>query len=410
MIHRDAKSLDSELRSLTSPPVVVVGLCSHGLALVRAFARKGIPVYAIEADFRQPSARTRFGVRIRCDSLYGPALIDLLSDLADRAARKPVLLVTNDKMVRLVNGHRDRLQEKMHLPFADAALLDRMIDKEALTALAGNQGMRVPETRVVAREDDVACAGTSVGYPHIVKPAQSMGTFKALLVQDSAALLRVVADHPEVSRFILQRWIEGGDERIFFTNHYFGPRGEALATFVGQKIRQYPRLFGSASCARGADRPDVAREGLRMFEGLGYRGFGAAEFKVDPEGRAWFIEVTVGRTEYLVKAALSNGVDLLSVAYDDLARGTPARAMPQKNRRVWVDLDRDWEVYLESWFDPSVRKGDLIRFLVEPKTYELLDARDPAPFLAWLPTVAGRVIHKIAGKLRTRPGRASKAG
>jgi len=406
-VHSSIESLEAGLRTLVTPPVVVVGLCSHGLAIVRTFARRGVPVYGIESDFRQPSARSRYGIKIACPSLYGPELLQTLNQIGERAARRPLLLVTNDKMVRLLNPHQRDLRERFHLPFPSRELLDRLIDKEPLAEHARSKGLRIPETRVVETTDDVRRAGSAITYPCIVKPAESMSAFKVLLVPDQAALVRTIESHPGVKRFVLQSWIAGGDESIFFTNYYFGQTGDLLASFAGQKIRQYPRLLGSASAARGVDRPDLLREGLRVFEGVGYRGFGSVEFKVDGAGQPYFIEATVGRTEYLVKTSLANGVDLLSAAYDDLALGKPACAGPQRNRRIWVDLDRDWEVYLESFLDPAIRKDDLVRFLFAPKALELFDAQDPAPFIAWLPHLAARASEKLVAKLaprRTRVG------
>ncbi len=405
--HLGIQSLEAELRALTKPPVVVVGLCSHGLEIVRTFARRDVPVYAIEADVHQPSAHTRHGVKIACPSLYGSELLALLLQIGELSARRPLLLVTNDKMVRLLNPHQAALRGRYHLPFPRADLLDRLIDKEPLAELARQKGLRIPSTRIVESAAAARDAAASMTYPCIVKPAESMAAFKVLLAQDETALVRAIESHPEIARFVLQSWVDGGDESVYFTNYYFSGGGNLLASFAGQKIRQYPRLLGSASAARGVDRPDLVREGLKIFEGMDYRGFGSVEFKVDRSGDPYFIEVTVGRTEYLVKAAIANGVDILSAAYDDLALGRPAHAGAQRNRRIWVDLDRDWEVYLECYFDPGIAKLGLVRFLFEPKAFELLDLRDPGPFLAWIPRFAGRIAEKAAAGIARRGSRAA---
>jgi len=400
---RGRNGLERALTSLDRPPVVVVGLCSHGLAIVRTFARKGIPVFAIESDFHQPSARTRYGIKVHCSSLYGPDLLRLLDAIGQRAAHKPLLLVTNDKMVRLVNPHQAELRKRFHLAFPDPGLLDRLIDKEPLAEIMQSRGLRIPETRLAGSIEAARRGAAEVGYPCIVKPAEPMSTFKALLVRDEATLTRVLESHPEISRFVLQTWIEGGDEQIIFTYFYFGKDGRPLASFVGQKIRQHPRFLGAGSAARGIDRPDLIEEGLKLFDGLGYTGLGSVEFKLDPQGTPYFIEPTVGRTDYPLKTSLVNGVDLVSAAYDDLALGRAVASPPQKNRKAWVDLDRDWEVYLESFLDPDLRKADLIGFLFEPKSLELWDVRDPVPFLAWLPHLAKRVVSKFTSRLKHRP-------
>ena len=63
-IHRTVEEIEPKLRALTAPPVVLVGLCPHGLGILRTFARRGIPVFALESNYDPPSARSRPGVTL----------------------------------------------------------------------------------------------------------------------------------------------------------------------------------------------------------------------------------------------------------------------------------------------------------------------------------------------------------
>ena len=394
------EEIEDQLRALTVPPVVLVGQCPHGLAILRGFAKRGIPVYAIESNYQQSSARSRFGVKLHCPSLDGPELLDLLVAIGRRAARKPLLLVTNDRMVRLLNPEQGRLRAWYHIPFPDPDILTRLIDKEPLAELARSRGLRIPTTLIVESSADVARAGEAVRYPCILKPAMPMSSFKVLLIPDEGSLTRAIDTYPDIKRFIIQSWVAGADRNIFFVAYYFGSDGRVLATFAGQKIRQYPRTLGNTSAARGVDRPDLVREGHKLFENLGYKGIASVEFKLGPEGEPHFIEATVGRTDYWYQTLPANGVDLLYAVYEDLALGRPAPAATQRNRKIWVDVDRDWEVYVESFLDPDVSKGDLFRFLLAPKELALFDWNDPTPCLHWAPRFVGRVLAKIASRLK----------
>jgi D-aspartate ligase len=408
-IHRSLESVKPLLEGAERSPAVLIGLCSHGLAILRSLERKGVPVVVIESNWAQPSAHTRFGIKLHHPDLYGASLLELLMELGAMARPKPVLFVTNDRMVRLFNPHQERLRRHYHLPFPRADLLATLIEKDTLTPLAIRQGLRIPASETVSGAEARGQAPSAVldrtVFPCIVKPATPMSAIKALLPADREALVRATRDHPEIDRFIVQEWVPGGDESVHFVAWYFDREGRARAPFVGQKIRQVPRTLGNSSAARGVDVPGLAEEGLKLFQGLDYHGIASVEFKLAPEGTPYFIEATVGRSDYWLKTLIVNGVDLPALVYEDLtgvALGAEAR---QRNRYAWVDGDRDLWVYLESWGDPSVSKARLIAQLFEPRRWALFDARDPGPYLAWCRRFAGQLASAVGKRLfrRARP-------
>lgn len=396
------------LAASSRPPAVVVGLCTHGLAIVRGLVRRGVVVVAVESNWKQPSSRTRYGLKLHHPDLYGPSLLNLLHELSRASKVKPVLFVTNDRMVRHLNRHQEALRRDFHLPFPRAELLDELIEKDTMTPLAVRQGLRIPRSWTVsgeaARDPSGAGMPAEIGFPCIVKPATPMSAIKVLLVPDRESFTKAAAAHPEIDRFIVQEWIEGDDERVHFTAYYFDREGRVRGAFAGQKIRQVPRTLGNSSAARGVYRPDLVDEGLKLFAGLGYRGIASVEFKLASDGTPYFIEATVGRSDYWMKTLPLNGVDLPALVYSDLT-GVDLRAPErQRNRVAWVDGDRDLWVYLESWGDPACSKRRLLAQLLEPKRFALYDWRDPLPYLAWWGTLARRVGSIVARRFGARVG------
>ncbi|HLQ66953.1 MAG TPA: hypothetical protein VK123_06960 [Candidatus Limnocylindrales bacterium] len=403
-VHPSVDSLRRALPAAGRPPAVLVGLCSHGLAILRSLERKGVPVIVIESNWDQPSAQTRHGLKLHHGDLYGESLVEVLLELGASLPSRPVLFVTNDKMVRLLNPVQEALRRRFHLPFPRPELLLDLIEKDRLGPLAVRQGLHVPRTAAVTSAEARGCAPSSAldgaGFPCVVKPATPMSAIKAVIVPDRASLARLAAAHPEIDRFLLQEWIEGGDEQVYFTAYYFDQSGRVRAPFAGQKIRQVPRTLGNSSAARGVDRPDLIEEGLRLFRGLDYRGIASVEFKAAPDGTPYFIEATVGRSDYWLKTLIVNGVDLPAIVYSDLT-GIPLHASErQRNRVAWVDGDRDLWVYLESWRDPAISKRRLLAQLLEPKRFALFDVRDPRPYAAWWRPLVKRLTAAAARRLR----------
>ena len=226
-----------------------------------------------------------------------------------------------------------------------------------------------------------------------------MSSLKAAIVSNRSALERLATLHPDIDRFLLQAWIDGDDEQVFFAAWYFDRNGRPRGAFTGQKIRQVPRRLGNSTAARGVERPDLEREGLRLFRGLDYTGLASVEFKIDREGAPWFIESTVGRTDYWLKTLLVNGVDLPALAYADLAEMDVRASDRQRNRAAWIDEDRDLGVFLESWSDRSVPKRRFLDGLLEPKRFALFDWGDLGPWAAWWRPLARRLRESAARRL-----------
>jgi predicted ATP-grasp superfamily ATP-dependent carboligase len=330
-------------------------------------------------------------------------MVDLLLELAAACPARPVLFVTNDRMVRLIDAHQDLLRGVLHLPFPRHELLAEILEKDSLSRLAIRQGLRIPRSWALSTSELSASAPDSVQggipFPCIVKPATPMSSFKVLLVPDRPFLMHALARHPDVDRVILQEWIGGGDDRLHFVAYYFDRNGKVRAPFAGQKIRQVPRTLGNSSAARGVDRPDLVEEGLKLFRGLDYTGIASVEFKLAASGEPYFIEATVARSDYWLKTLIVNGVDLPGIVYSDLASVDLALESRQRNRYAWVDEDRDLWVYLESFADRSCSRGALLRFLVEPKRFALLDLADLRPFLSWWGPLLRTVFSKLWRRL-----------
>jgi len=404
--------LDEILPALSraaKPPAVVVGLCAHGLANVRSLARQGIPVIALESNWSQPSSRTRFGWKVSLEALDGPPLHEALEAIAAASPRKPVLYVTNDRMVRDLNARQEHWRERFHLLFPRADLLSELIEKDTLAHLAERQGMTLPRSWSVsgaeARGERPSAVLDGIPFPCIAKPATPMSAIKVLRPESRASLAEAAGRHPEIERFIVQEWIPGDDECVYFTAYYFDRNGAVRWPFAGQKIRQTPRTLGNSTAARGVERPDLLEEGLKLFRGLGYRGVASVEFKLAPNGTPYFIEATVGRSDFWLKTLLVNGVDLPALVYSDLT-GEPVRAASrQRNRFAWVDGDRDLGVFVESLLDPAIPRGRLVRHILEPKRFALFDWRDPLPYVAWWGRFGRKVLDSAERRLRrTTPG------
>jgi D-aspartate ligase len=359
------------------PIAVVVGLCAHGLAVARALARAGVDVVALETNRGLPGSATRIARVASAGTIRGDGLISTLVTLADRleARPKPVLFLTNDRMVGAVGASWPELESRYSMSWSrcrDAVL--RLIDKRNLEEHCRRSELAYPGTVVFDGSNLKEVAADLGPYPVLAKPSQPLGTFKAVSLADEAALHRLAEEHRPSLPFLVQQLIPGGDEKLKVAA-FVMREGKVVAAFEGRKLRSQPPCRGQTSVMQPWADERVRAAGERFFAGLEISGPVSVEFKEAPDGELFVIEPTVGRTDYFVDACVANGCDLPSVEYAAVtgcqprARRTPARP------RIWCDTERDGTSFLRT--AASVGKIGLGWLPIFP----YLSTRDPGPFI-----------------------------
>jgi predicted ATP-grasp superfamily ATP-dependent carboligase len=322
------------------PPALVVGLCAHGLTLVHSLAARGVEVHAAEANLALPGARTQLARIHRLADIRGPGLVESLNELASSrfAAVTPVLFLTNDDMVRTVAERWPEMHGRYRLSWSGCAeAIARLLPKAEHESRSAAVGCRYPSSVRIGHADEVRARADELRFPAIAKPSRPLSSFKVHLIDSMPELEQLVHRHPDSLPIMVQPFIPGGDDRIFFAALYLRD-GEVIARFEGRKLRSRPMGHTTIAMAHSCDR--VHAEATRFFDGLRLSGPVSLELKLDGQGTYWVIEPTVGRTDFWVGACIANGIDLPWIEYCDQA-GIPAGHAEQRDRRIWFNPERD---------------------------------------------------------------------
>jgi len=326
--------------SYDQPPAIVVGACGHGLAVVHALVSEGVPVIVIESDHGLPGTRTNAAHIEFVGGMDGPDFIDELLDLRQRirCPKKPVLLLTNDRMVKLFGLNWERLDELYFLSWSNCreSILG-LIEKSGLETRCRDVGLNYPETETIDALEAVDRVTRSLGFPLILKPTRPLSSFKTVIPESREKIIETVENYSGDLPFLAQRLIPGGDESIFFTALYLS-NGEVLARFDGHKLRSRP--LGHTTVAESLIHDEVFEKTLEFFEGLRLSGPVSLELKQDAQGDLWVIEPTVGRTDFWVGLCIANGVNLPYIEYCHQI-GVDAPVSKQLDRKVWFNEGRD---------------------------------------------------------------------
>jgi predicted ATP-grasp superfamily ATP-dependent carboligase len=373
-------------------PVVVFG----GISVVRCFAACGVPIVVVATNPDEVALRSRFAWRTHVvTGLDEPER--LLADL-ERIGRslpgRPPLYYGGDETLLFINRHRDALAEHFRFRMPNAELIETMVDKRRFGELATQLGLPVPVTlssRELGNPDELLAR---MPLPCILKPENHIGweahaesltgtPQKALIASTPDELRRHWAD--SVGRghdCVVQQYIPGGEDQIHSFHAYVDERGQVRGSFVGKKIRTYPRQAGVSTFLQLIKEPRVVEIGLEVVRRCSLIGPLKIDMKKDPRsGDLFVLEVNPRFNLWHYLGAVS-GVNLPRLAYDDLlGKSADQPATEYRTAIKWLTLDGDLRSFLRS-YRPAGELGWLewLDSLRGPKIYGVFAWNDPAPW------------------------------
>jgi predicted ATP-grasp superfamily ATP-dependent carboligase len=226
---------------------------------------------------------------------------------------------------------------------------------------------------------------------------------KVVPCEDAGALLaqydRVASHDP---RLIVQEVVPGGDERLVYVCVYFGREGACLGAFAGRKPRVLPPGMGSASYAFTFHDPTLIDAARRLCEGVGYRGLGGIEFKLDPRDNTYkLIEFNV-RFGLWDALGARYGVNLALLAWRD-AQGLPVEpAFACREGASWCSFQRDLSAFKLYRRQGTLGLGAWLRSLLAVDMWAVFAWDDPKP---WLTETPGYVWSRIAPRIGLGKGK-----
>lgn len=321
------------------PPAVLVGLCAHGLGQARDLHRAGIQVHALEADKNIPGTHTNSATIHWVGCINGPGLIKSLQQVALQlnSRHKPVLFLTNDRMVRTIGEHAEEISRHYHLSWAHCAhTILNLLSKDHIEQRCQTVGLNYPKsvllTDAATLEHDLA----SLKPPIILKPTQPLSLFKTLVLDSTAAIKEHQSLVEQCLPVLAQEFIPGDDPKIRFGALYL-EHGKVLARFEGRKLLSRPMGHTVIGVSEPHDR--IHELTLKFFDGLDISGAVSLELKEAPDGSFWVIEPTVGRTDFWAGLCTANGVNLPVIEYA-AQTGKTIPDTRQVTRAIWINTER----------------------------------------------------------------------
>jgi predicted ATP-grasp superfamily ATP-dependent carboligase len=308
---------------------------------------------------RQHAAHSRYANMHDCPHpvTHPHGFIAAVRALAIQLPEKPVLLMAADEYIGAVAQHREELGEIARFNFPQPGLLARIVDKAEQMVLAEEAGVAVPLTQVVSNEDECEIALARIPLPAFIKGRSAVSwrgafgsTVKGLTVNSRTEMrdvLQKVLAHGISA--VVQDIIPGDARQHQKVSAYVSSSGEILAAFTLRKLRQNPPGFGFGCLVETIDNPELLKMGTELFQRIGYRGTGSAEFKFDArDGRYKLIELN---PRYWQQNALAEqvGMNFPLLEYRDVC-GLVVEPVREFRKGVkWISFGADFEKVRILW-------------------------------------------------------------
>lgn len=391
--------------SRTHVPVVVCG----DLNLLRCLIGLGVPLCVASCDAREPTLRSRHAER---PFLIAPpddpdrAVADL-EGIAGRFVERPVLYYGNDATLLLVSRARERLARSFRFALPPPELVETLVDKSRFAELAGRRGLNVPPS---ARSEELGSAAellARIELPCAFKPNCHTNWLsrrapidhvpkKALRADTREQAIALYDELSSFGPFIVQHWVEGGEDSVVSFHCYADEASRVLGWFVGRKIRTYPKEAGISTYLELVHDPDVTRVGHDIVSRLGIVGPLKIDFKRDARtGELYVFELNPRYTLWCY-LGMASGVNLPALAYASLSGLAVPEQKPYRTDIRWLSFGNDLRTFLRS-YRPARELGfwDWLNSYRSNKIYDVFSWTDPGPSVASVLDYAKRAAMRL---------------
>ncbi|HUG97543.1 MAG TPA: ATP-grasp domain-containing protein [Gammaproteobacteria bacterium] len=381
------------------PDVVMVldGAQRSALAVVRSLGSCGIRVYAADTGAACLAARSR-----HCaghEPLPSPQdsperFVAAVIEAAGRVGADMILPMTDASTMLLVAAAaQSRLPDSIRIAAPGAGPYETLSDKASLISLAGAAGIPVPRTVIARSRDELVAATTEIGFPCVLKPARSKFRHGDRLVSTTVTIARDAGelvssravDLLELMPLLVQEFIPGHGAGVF---SMYGEQGP-VAWFAHRRLREKPPSGGvSVLCESTPVDPAMRDYAERLLSTVNWFGPAMVEFRIDPDGKPWLMEIN-GRFWGSLQLAIDCGVDFPRLLYrlcqGEQARGPGDYVVGRKLRWLLGDLDHlllqlRGKGTAESFRDKLAAAGRFMSFFDSRTRLEVLRAEDLRPF------------------------------
>lgn len=314
---------------MKSPEVLIIEGHVQGLSNLRAVSALGARAWVIDKK-NCIAAHSKHCQHFEiCPDFNTPEFIDFLIDFAKKhSIQNCLILPSNDHIVINIANNKSKLTPYYLLPGYDAHVIDTICDKGKLLRVAESVGVPIPNTAFFHRQEEAN--ETTLGFPVLTKGRYGLTFYKkvgkkALIAYDKTDLsgdLKQIENVLPLSETFTQEVIPSSLKNKTLSYAAFAVDGEIRAYWMGEKLREHPITFGTATLAISVHRDACHDQSVRLLKALNYTGICEIEYLLDLRDNQYKLIEINPRTWLWVGLARECGVDFAAMLLHH-AQGKP---------------------------------------------------------------------------------------
>jgi predicted ATP-grasp superfamily ATP-dependent carboligase len=274
---------------------VTDGELRQSLAVTRSLGRRGVRVEVLAKRRGSLAGSSRYAAaeHVVPDVARLPAdWARVVRDLMTRAGAGLLVPTSEESLGTL---YREGLVGPLRVAAPPREAYELACDKGRLLALGASVGFDVPRTVEIDSPATLEALPEGTDFPALLKARRSRffenerwQSGRVFRVDDREALLRVRGDASLRGGALVQPFVPGRGEGLFLA----AERGRVVAAFAHRRLREKPPTGGVGVLLESAAAdPALLEPARRLLAALDWHGVAMLEFRREPSGRAWLIEL-----------------------------------------------------------------------------------------------------------------------
>lgn len=306
------------------PGVIVIEGHVQGLANTRALGQVDIPVIIVDKN----NCIARYSKYCKgfyqCPDFQSEAFIEFLINLAEKKNLIGWSLIpSNDHIVFNLSQNLERIQKYFKTLTPPPDQLINIYNKQKLLEAA--EIISVPHPKTFYPHTS-GLIDFNLKFPVITKGKYGLTFYKifgrkvyfAKNIKQLQSQLELIDDKGDLNTVLVQEIIpdEGNNKTISYTA--FCVNGDVKTHWMGQKLREHPWTFGTATFAESIYNNEVKDYSEKLLKKLNYSGVCEVEFLYHSKEKKYMLIEINPRTWLWTGLAKANGIDYACYIYNYL--------------------------------------------------------------------------------------------
>ncbi|MCF8367443.1 MAG: hypothetical protein K9G76_00275 [Bacteroidales bacterium] len=361
----------------------------QGLANTRALGEKGIPVIVLDIANCLAQHSKYCKKFYKCPPFFSEEIVDFLVNLCNKEQLFDWLLIpSNDHGVYTISKHKKTLGKYFKISTPELSIIENIYDKEKLIKKAEQNNIATPISFFSPKEILLKNCD-NVEFPLITRGKFGLSFYhktknKAYIARNIYEFEKQIDEIEKCGALDLaftQNVIKYSKENKTISFTAFCIEGQIKTYWIGEKLRDHPIGFGTATLARSVLREELIEPSKKLVKMLKYTGVCEIEYLKDNADQEYKLIEINARTWLWTGLARKCGIDYANLLYNYV--NNIEQNYPQKYEvgLYWMHLYTDMFFSILGILKGKYTTIEYFKSLFKKKTFAIFSFKDFRPFI-----------------------------